>query len=374
MLIWSALNGPEDILSFYPEIRIIGRTRFSTVEDMKESISPNFAIRSTSHSNQCLAFNQHTFWSGVANGFSQDGAAESAHICRRLSTQIIKSTRRLEKLSLSYRSALPSQKIPEDGSVSFQQDKFASNIGNEFGSFLDDLYGLRDAINVIVYKILLGKEGSFSTSALKKAVAACELSPTVDLINAAMFDDVDGDLIISKMSTYRGVALHSMGTSNPVTLDSLMIKSVSGPLGKIARLVYPLYDDITQLKEIEAGKSFRLIHNRDEFERFAKLDNHLDGMEFAYDCFVRLLQIAESLGIELRLEPRHIQLTDRDILKATFTDDNGNVVHLERDPISGALKERIESHFQLSAIVNFHQDYRVWNSYFAGYNQRLLVA
>lgn len=341
--VWSALNGPQDILSFYPEIRIIGRTRFASVEEMKEPISPNFVIRSASRSHQCLAFHQHTFWSGMANGFSQDGAAESAHICRRLSTQIIKSTRRLEKLSLSYRSALPTQKIPEDGSISFHQDKYSSNIGNEFGSLLDDLYGLRDAINVIVYKLLLQKNGGFSTRALKKAVADHPSSPTVELIKAAMFDEFCGDLIISKMSTYRGVALHSMGTSNPLTSDSVMIKCANGPLGKIARIVYPLYDDISQLKEIEAGKSFGPIDKREEFERFAKLDNHLDAMEFAYDCFVRLLQIAESLGAELGLEPQHIKLTDRDILKATFTDEDGNVVHLERDPTTGELVRRMEA-------------------------------
>lgn len=334
-LLWSTLNGPSDILSFYPGIRIIGRTRFSTADEMSEPISPNFAIRAVSRSNQCLAFNQHTFWSGVANGFGKDGAAENAHFCRRLSTQIIKSTRRLEKLSLSYRLALPFQEIPKEGDVSFHQNKLASNIGNEFGSLLDDLYGLRDAINVIVYKVLLGRSGSFSTKALKKAISPISSSPTANLISSAMFDEADGDLIISKMSTYRGVALHCMGTSNPATLDSVMVKCVSGALGTIARIVYPLYDDITELKEIEAGRSFGPRQDRNALERFAKLDNHLDGMDFAYDCFVRLLQIAESLGIELRVEPRHMQLTDRDILKATFTDEDGNVINLERDPVSG---------------------------------------
>jgi hypothetical protein len=337
LLVWSALNGPSDILSFYPDIRIIGQTRFSSVEEMKEPISPNFVICSASRSSQCLAFSQHTFWSGIANGFSQDGAAESAHICRRLSTQIIKSTRRLEKLSLSYRLALPSQTVPEEGIISLHQDKFASNIGNEFGSILDDLYALRDAINVIVYKLLLGLHGTFSTKALKKNVSGVGSSPTINLINSAMFDNDGGDLITSKMSTYRGVALHSMGTSNPVTSDSIMIKCTSGPLGRIARIVYPLYDDIANLKEIEAGRSFGTIRNRDEFERFAKLETHLDGLEFAYDCFVRLLQISESLSAELGLEPRHLKLTDQDIISATIKDEDGNLIHLGRDPNTGEL-------------------------------------
>ncbi|GEM_PF-2634470 len=341
--VFSTLSGdPEDILTHYPDIKVMARNRYKRPEETEDAVSEIFVLRATNGENQCLAFSQHTFWSGIAQGFHSDGLSDHAMMARRLTTQIVKTLRRFEKLSNSYRIAIAAADAAPSEGISFVQNKYASNVGHEFGSFLDDLYALRDAINAIIHKIHLKADVSFSTKNFKKKLETAPVSALTKMIQGSMFDPTAGDLIVSHMSTYRAVAIHSLGTSNPVSGDSLVTKFADGPIGRVSWLVYPLYDDMEKLKEIEFGASGSVFEKMEfeEFKRFATLEKHIDAMDFGYRCFVRLLQTADLLGSELGMTPRHLTITDKDILSAEFRDEDGNRKRLHRDGLTGELVER----------------------------------
>lgn len=330
----------EEVLQDYSQIRLLGCNKYDQVEELHDIIADNFSLDVTDEQGWCLAFNQHTHWSGVANGLHQEGKIDEALMCNRLSTQIIKSTRRLEKLSRAYGFAFENSKPDRKSLFSLKSDKYSANIGYEFGSLLDDLYATRDAIGAIVLRIYFNERGSFSTKKLRTKVMSAPTSPLLAMISESMFSPDAGDMLISRMSTYRGVALHCMGTSNPVTHDSVLMKSESGRFGEIYRVIYPLYDDLEELKRIEKGEPALTLKDRTkEFHRFAMLEHHIDALEFGYDCLVRLLRIAELLAAAVPLASQPLRLTEANILKIEYTDKDGKRVRLRRDDASGKLVE-----------------------------------
>jgi len=95
------------------------------------------------------------------------------------------------------------------------------------------------------------------------------------------------------------------------------------------------------MRDIEKGSSQGVFDDVsiEEAERFFNSKSKGDALEFCFDCFIRLLQIGQQLKTELDIEPSIMTLTDKDIRSATYTDEYGNVVQLEKDPKTGKLQE-----------------------------------
>jgi hypothetical protein len=95
------------------------------------------------------------------------------------------------------------------------------------------------------------------------------------------------------------------------------------------------------MREIEKGSSRGILRaaTREAAERFLGKDTHLDALEFSFDCFVRLLRIAELLASDTGLQSRPMVITDDNILEATFTDGTGKVTRIKRDATTGKLVE-----------------------------------
>ncbi|MGO4835425.1 hypothetical protein AB4144_24530, partial [Rhizobiaceae sp. 2RAB30] len=91
----------------------------------------------------------------------------------------------------------------------FVSDKHTANIGTEFGAFLDALYGLRDAVISLAYRMLFGETGAFQTKKFRPKVQASMQSAFAQLANSSMFDEESSDQLLARMSTYRAVALQA---------------------------------------------------------------------------------------------------------------------------------------------------------------------
>ncbi|MER9490157.1 hypothetical protein NKI50_30140 [Mesorhizobium sp. M0563] len=316
-----SLNGRKigATLFDYSNIRVLARTKCYDDDELLDPISDNLALRAFGPDGKCVAFSQEFYWSGVSHVFHEQGKYLEEGYVRRLTTQIRTCLRRFEKLFIAYSMFLETlaESPPQKGHL--VRDKHTVNIGGEFGALLDGLYALRDAVNAVAFRVLFGDEALLHTKKFKIKVLANTQSAFAQLVNASMFDEQNGDLLLSRMSTYRSVALHCMGTSNPVTADSVLFREETGLFGPILRAVYPLYDDMAKLREIERGTAvgFSFRSNLDELKRFVELRTHDDALDFGFDCFVRLLTMARLLGDELGLESRHFEITDRDIIGTT---------------------------------------------------------
>lgn len=330
-------------LSSLPEghdgIRALGWTQFDRAEEMQDSVTSNFWITAPNVNSRCPAFTQSQYWSGVATALHGLNRDTDALLARRLNSQIRFCLTRLERLSIAYRTVLIAVKPKDDLSVEYTSDKYAHYIGSEYRSLLNELYGLRDALLVAVYRLGYKLTDPFTIKKLK-ALVTNETSEMGKLIARSMFS-ADGDLLIDHMSLYRSVAQHCIGTANPIFADMYRLSLSSGPYGKLPFLVYPLYDDIEQMRAIERGSSKGALErpSRMEAERFLSIPVHLDALEFCYDCFIRLLEICEVLGNEVAIEPEVIKITENEILELTLTDGLGNTKRLKREETTGQLVE-----------------------------------
>jgi hypothetical protein len=304
----------------YGNIRILARTKCDDDQELRDPISSNLALRAFGPDGKSLAFSQEFHWSGVSHVLHEQGMYMEERLVRRMTTQIRTCLGRFEKLFLAYAGFLETltEGRPEKGHIVWS--KHTVNIGSEFGALLESLYALRDAVNAVAYRMLFGGEAAFLTKKFKAKVLAASQSTFAKLVSASMFDD-RGDLLLSRMSTYRSVALHCMGTCNLITGDSIIFKEETGIFGPILRTVYPLYDDMSKLKEIEKGtaKGFSFRRDLAELKRFGELRAHDDALDFGFDCFVRLLTVARFLSEELGLESRHPVITDSDIVGVDIT-------------------------------------------------------
>lgn len=321
----------------YRGLRVLGRTTYEFAEDMKEPITDNFIIGECDAKQHCLAQTQQQHWCGVSNGLSEAGS--EAHLARRLASQIRTCTQRLERLSLAYRTVLsilgPSD---ETDARSITNSKYAQHIGIEYRSLLNELFGLRDAIIAMALRFLYGQKGGATVNALKQRVAN-DQSAFALLTKSSMFDE-GGDLLLARMALHRSIALHCLGATNPFFGDGYQRRIETGPYGKLSFLTVPIIDDIGQMRAIERDYSKGSLDNpkREDAESFLKQAEHLDALEFSYDCFVRLLRMAELLASEVGLASRPLTITDEDILDATFT-RGGRVTRVRRDATTGKLVE-----------------------------------
>lgn len=302
----------------YQAIRVLARSKCYDDDELNDPISDILALRAIGPDGKCLAYSQQFYWSGVSHVLHERGMVPEEGLVRRMVTQIRTSLRRFEKLFIAYSVFLETlvDRQPRDGY--FVVDKYTANIGTEFGAFLDALYGLRDAVNAIAYRMLFAETGSFQTKKFKSRIQHNPQSAFAQLVDSSMFDEDGGDRLLARMSTYRAVALHCMGTSNPVAGDSILFKEEAGAFGPILRAIYPLYDDMAKLREIERGTAvgFSFRRDQDELRRFLSLSRHDDALDFGFDCFARLLNMARLLGDELGMESRHPAITDDDIIRA----------------------------------------------------------
>ena len=320
-------------LQAQPGIRILGRNTFHHADEMHDPVTTNFIIRATAaQGGQCLAHTQTHRWSGLANALHQLQRDSDAMLVKRVSSQMRLCLSRIERLSLAYRTVLSivcAKAPPPDHK--FISDKYAQHLGSEYRSVLNELYSLRDAVLAASFRLHHKRTDSFQISKLR-ALVINSTEGSSRMIADAMFSE-SGDRLIHNMSSYRAVAQHCLGATNPVVGDVYQLVQSVGPMGTHPYLVYPLYDDIERMRAIEQGSSKGVLERLplEEVKRFVGLPAHQDALEFCYDCFERLLRIAETLDREIGIEPQTLQITDDDIIELTFTDENGKMIRAKRD-------------------------------------------
>ena len=327
--------------SYNGKIRVVGRSYASNVEEMNEPVTGPFVLRACAPNNQCLAHVMLHHWRGMAHALSLESRGPDALLIDRAANHIGIAVRRLEKLSIAYRSALSSIELPEHkpDTKSMFSNKYAQNMGIEYRALINELYGLRDALSLVFFRLYFKRTDGFKTKKLKLLLLA-DGGPTASLMAASMFAEAGGDLLIERMSLYRSVAQHCLGSNSPIFGDVYAVASANGILGDLRWLVYPLYDDIERLRSIEQGATAGIIDRPDraEAERFIGKDDHLDALDFCCECLVRLLTIASGIADGLGIEPKMHMITDADILQAEITDENGTR-RVKRDPTTGKLVE-----------------------------------
>lgn len=320
-------------------LRILGKNYFRLAQEMNEPVNQFFFISASDPTNHCLAHSQGDHWSGVNTALHAQKRHVDALLASRVTSQIRLCVSRLERLSVTYRNALPFvvRNLDTKHDISVTSDKYAHAIEGEYRSCLNELYSLRDALLAAAHKLLFKNENPFTMNAIKQAVGKSE-TQTAKLISSSMFD-AKGDLLIDRMSLYRSVSQHCIGSTNPVLDSVYQIKLSKGPLGEIPYIVFPLYDDVVKLRAIEQGASKGTLErpDREEAKEFLKKDNFQDGLEFCYDCFERLLRIGEALGNELGIKPEIVNITDEEIISLKYTDEKGNVIKARKDPATGKL-------------------------------------
>ena len=330
-------------------LRILGRTRYDTADQLSESVTSNFMLsalnaKTTSErrtTNQCLAFGQTQHWSGIAVTLSGAGRDSDAMLATRVRSQINACLKRLERLSTAYRTTMAyagSSQAPSR--TTYTGGAYAEHLGVEYRSCINELYSLRDAISSAAFRLVFGRSDPFDMRKMRAAVKVLE-SEAALLIDRSMFD-TEGDLLIDKMSLYRSIALHCLGATNPVVHDVYQLRESTGPFGGLYYLVYPLYDDMAKMREIEQGSSKGILTPapRSEVERFFNLPEHLDALDFSFDCFVRLLRICELVGDEAGIEPTVTTIKEEEILELRWTDENGVTRYFKRDKTTGKLVEQ----------------------------------
>jgi hypothetical protein len=326
-------------LKYQNEIRVIGRNHFNAAEEMHDTVTSNFSIPATNKNNRCLAQAQAAVWSELANGLNLDHRGADSLIANRVTSQIRLCLARLERLSLAYRTALmaAANKARPLSETTFTGNKYAQHIGSEYRSILNELYSLRDAILAATYRLRFKRSEPYKISKVK---ACCDQdrSDATTLIADSMFAKT-GDRIIDQMSLHRAVAQHCLGATNPVFGDVYSLRSSHGPYGQLPYLLYPLYDDIEKMREIEQGSSKGILERppKEEAIRFMSLEKHQDALEFSYDCFERLLNICTLVQLEIDVDPRPLTITENEIIELTITDEDGNTRRAKRDDATGKL-------------------------------------
>lgn len=327
-------------LKMQPGIRFLGGNQFNHADEMRDPVSSNFIIAATNADGKALAQAEFYRWNGIAVALRQMNRESDAMIADRLDNQIRLCKDRFERLSMAYRTTLSmvvADRDPEK-KVSFTGDKYAHYLASEYRSLLNELYSLRDAVLAVAYRMKYGRVDSFALSKVRQCVSSAA-DRSEKLIVEAMFSDRPG--LIGRMSLYRAVAQHCLGANNPVLGDVYKIACSNGLYGKLPYVIFPLYDNIEKMREIERGASKGVLERSSQAEsiRFMSLPSHVDALEFCYDCFVRLLRICEALATEIGIEPKVTTITDADIIEGTFTDSAGKVTRVKRDEKTGRLIE-----------------------------------
>jgi hypothetical protein len=328
------------LLRAYKKIRVLGRTTFQHPEEMHDPVTDNFVLPVLTKEHKCLAHDQQLYWRGAAIAAYQDGKGIESVVASRVASQVRICLRRIEQLSIAYRMTLDfAGTQPQRASPTLTNNKYAQAIGTEFRSILNELYALRDAVNSAVYRFKYGCSDGLRTKSLEKYVRE-DTSALGRLIHQSMFEPA-GERLLDHMSLYRSVALHSLGMTNPVLGDGYFAAIENGILGPIMHVCFPLYDNIDRMREMEHAGSKGVLAPlpQDEAMRFVRKADHLDALEFCFDCFERILRIAEALAKEVALPSGPWHITDDDIQEVTITEVDGSVKRAKRDGLTGNLVE-----------------------------------
>ena len=314
-------------------LRHIGANYFNVAGEMHDPVTQHFELSVRAQNGWCLATAQFNEWHGVAKALHQLARGADALVANRIASQVRACLGRLERLSVAYRTVLVEAKKRSEVPVPnrFTLNKYAAYIGIEYRATLNELYALRDAVLVGVYRLRFQRNDPFSMKRVRALVTGVP-SGSARLISHAMFSDA-GDRLLDHMALYRAVAQHCLGATNPIFGDAYQLRQSVGPFGDLLYVLYPLYDDVEKMRAIERGSSMGVLErpSQEELERFSRLEHYRDALEFCYDCFVRLLQISELLRQEAGIEPQPVIITDRDILELVVTDETGKVTRAKRD-------------------------------------------
>jgi hypothetical protein len=330
----------QKLVGEHKEFRILARSRNDSAKDLEDPITSGFSTAILSSRNRCLATEQRDFWGGIAVASHNAGEDSDGLKARRLERQIALAVARLERLSKAYTTVLSMIDLPSNNH-SFKSDKYSRYLGVEYQSCLNELYGLRDAALAVAYRFSFDRTDGCNLNRLKSIVCSPQMSKTsAKLIAKSMFLP-DGELLLERMSLYRSMAQHCLGTTNPIFSDIYQICTSLGPFGKVPYLVLPLYDDVKTLRDVEKGSSKGVFQkfSKAEGERFLGLLSHQDALEFCFDCLEFLLRLCEAISSETDIQPQVFTVTGKDILKAEFRKGDGTVVRLKRDASTGELVE-----------------------------------
>lgn len=328
------------LLRAYKKIRVLGRTTFQHPEEIHDPVADNFVLPVLTNEHKCLAHDQQLYWRGAAVAAYQEGKGIESVVASRIASQVRICLRRIEQLSIAYRMTLDfAATQPQRAGSTLTNNKYAQAIGSEFRSALNELYALRDAVNSAAYRFRYARLDGLRTKSLEKFVRE-DASVMGRLIHQSMFDAA-GDLLLDRMSLYRSVALHSLGMANPVLGDGYFAAAENGVLGPIMYVCFPLYDNIDRMREMEHAGSKGVLGPLppDEAMRFVQKADHLDALEFCFDCFERILRIAEALAKDAALPSGPLRITDDDIQEVTITEIDGSVKRAKRDEFTGNLVE-----------------------------------
>lgn len=321
------------LLNSYEKIRIIAQYDVMSANELNDGVTFFLNSGIAIEDGICLANRQYRFWNGIHNTISNKKLFSISKKIARLSNQIRLCLHRIDKLSFSYGIALAFLKEQEEEDneyeISFFDNKYAYNIGCEYGSCLNELKSLKDSIiDVLLYfyncDFVLENNINKQYKKLKDAVVSKK-----DYLSQIIFDSMyseDGDNLIKHMSIYRNFVQHDSGKNNPIFSDLIRFYSIDGFLGRLTLIKYPLYDDLDKLEKYQ--KNGYYIDNLDnkETERFLSVKDHKDALEFCYDCFERLLTFSYLLSQKIDIKPTPKILTNDEILELTITDGNGNIL------------------------------------------------
>jgi len=265
-----------------PCSHVFGFQKFNSTEDLERRISESFNYVLPSNIHERNPINHVSNWLAIASN-SQSG--NQSAVCKRIATQIQRAVHRACALSDCYMNTLHQQsEVPEEGTISLINNYNSQKIGLEFTSLLDNLYYLRDALNIFVFRFLTDESVSFKTKSLLRILKDMD-SNLSNLLLSGM-NRADG--CVKRFSTLRGVAQHSMGRVNPTFEDCYSLRKIEAIDGYLYRLIFPLYDDWDALEKIEkdASKGIFPTIPKKEYERyFSEAENHVDAFDFDGSAF-----------------------------------------------------------------------------------------
>lgn len=134
-------------------------------------------------------------------------------LVRRMFTQIRTSLRRFEKLFIAYSAFLETLADRPPVNRHFVASKHTVNIGTESAAFLDALYGLRDAVHAVAYRMLFAGTGNFQTRKFKPRSSSTGNRRSRDWSTAPCSMRMLATGRLRAMSTYR--ALLPLTTCEP---------------------------------------------------------------------------------------------------------------------------------------------------------------
>lgn len=335
---WTQLDAtPQWVLDHITPLRILTKSYFQSADELHDPI-PDSALYLPTSRPDISDVTQFRRWFGLSTAFAAQEKHTTALRAERIGKQILFCRDTLFALQRSYLFAMDHTfqeeniSYPEDGNVHFMLNKYATDIGYRTHTCLNELQGLRDFLLYYIFEDMYLKNIGI-VDGLKMIQANDKFN--FGSLLSHMFSNGDPMGPIALMSLYRNVFFHFTGTSNNPLGQAYCFRETESMFGRVPYLIYPLHDDLARLKAIErrAPLGEGTKHDRQkEAERFMKLSNYRDGLEFCYDSFLALLLLSSAIERKVDLASETVTLTDSDILQATVRNSDGTVHHYAKGP------------------------------------------